>query len=52
LAPLAVLAVVNQELVKRKAYRQSAGLQLLGRLTLALHLGMGLIFVVMLGGRL
>ena len=46
--PLAILAVINQELIKRKAYRDEGRLKLLGRLTLTLHLGMGLVFVVML----
>lgn len=52
LAPLAILAVVNQELIKRKAYRESGRLHLLSRLTLWLHAGMGLIFVIMLWQRL
>jgi hypothetical protein len=46
------LAVVNQELVKRKAYLHEARLQLLSRLTLALQVGMGLVFLVMTGQRL
>jgi 1,4-dihydroxy-2-naphthoate octaprenyltransferase len=50
--PLLLLAVVNQELIKRKAYRQEARLALLSRLTLALHLGMGLVFLIMLWQRL
>jgi 1,4-dihydroxy-2-naphthoate polyprenyltransferase len=50
--PLLILAVVNQELIKRKAYRDEARLRLLGRLTLTLHLGMGLVFVLMLWQRL
>jgi len=50
--PLLLLAVINQELIKRKAYRDEARLKLLGRLTLALHLGMGLVFVLMLWQRL
>lgn len=41
---LIVLALVNQELVKRRAYYNEARLQLVGFLTLALHLGMCLIF--------
>lgn len=45
------LAVVNQELVKRKAYLDAGRLRLLGRLTLALHLGLGLMFVLMLWQR-
>jgi 1,4-dihydroxy-2-naphthoate octaprenyltransferase len=52
LAPLALLAVVNQELVKRKAYLQEGRLKLLARLTLTLQVGMGLVFVLMLGQRL
>jgi 1,4-dihydroxy-2-naphthoate octaprenyltransferase len=52
LVPLMLLAVINQELIKRKAYRQEARLQLLGWLTLTLHLGMGLMFVLMLWQRL
>jgi hypothetical protein len=50
--PLLLLAVVNQELIKRKAYRQEGRLTLLARLTLTLHLGMGLVFVLMLYQRL
>jgi 1,4-dihydroxy-2-naphthoate octaprenyltransferase len=50
--PLLLLAVVNQELIKRKAYRQEGRLTLLGRLTLTLHAGMGLVFVLMLWQRL
>ena len=49
--PLLILAVVNQELIKRKAYRDEHRLNLLGRLTLALHLGLGLVFVLMLWQR-
>ena len=52
LAPLAILAVVNQELVKRKAYLDETRLRQLARLTLTLHLGMGLVFVLMLWQRL
>jgi 1,4-dihydroxy-2-naphthoate octaprenyltransferase len=52
LLPLMILAVINQELIKRKAYRQEGRLELLGRLTLALQVGMGLVFVLMLGQRL
>jgi 1,4-dihydroxy-2-naphthoate octaprenyltransferase len=52
LLPLLLLAVINQELVKRKAYQQEGRLNLLGRLTLTLHLGMGLVFVLMLWQRL
>jgi 1,4-dihydroxy-2-naphthoate octaprenyltransferase len=50
--PLLILAVINQELVKRKAYRDERRLRLLARLTLTLHLGMGLVFVFMLWQRL
>jgi 1,4-dihydroxy-2-naphthoate octaprenyltransferase len=50
--PLLILAVINQELIKRKAYRDEARLKLLGRLTLTLHLGMGLVFALMLWQRL
>jgi len=50
--PLLLLAVVNQELIKRKAYRHEGRLTLLARLTLTLHVGMGLVFVLMLWQRL
>ena len=50
--PLLILAVINQELIKRKAYRDERRLKLLARLTLTLHLGMGLVFVLMLWQRL
>jgi 1,4-dihydroxy-2-naphthoate octaprenyltransferase len=50
--PLLLLAVINQELVKRKAHRDERRLTLLARLTLTLHLGMGLVFVLMLWQRL
>jgi len=46
------LAVVNQELVKRKAYLQEARVRLLGHLTLALQVGMGVVFLIMAGARL
>ncbi len=49
---LIILALVNQELVKRRAYYQEARIQLLCLLTLALHLGMSLIFGMGLWGRL
>lgn len=49
---LIALAVVNQELVKKRAYYQAARIQLLGFLTLTLHLGMSLLFAVGLWGRL
>ncbi|MEW6386499.1 MAG: UbiA family prenyltransferase [Thermodesulfobacteriota bacterium] len=41
---LIILAVFNQELIKRRAYYQEANLRWLCRLTLLLHLGMGLVF--------
>jgi 1,4-dihydroxy-2-naphthoate octaprenyltransferase len=50
--PLLILAVINQEIIKRKAYRDEGRLKLLGRLTLTLHVGMGLVFVLMLWMRL
>jgi len=50
--PLLILAVINQEFIKRKAYRDEGRLKLLGRLTLTLHVGMGLVFVLMLWQRL
>jgi 1,4-dihydroxy-2-naphthoate octaprenyltransferase len=50
--PLLILAVINQELVKRKAYLDERRIKLLTRLTLTLHLGMGLVFVLMLWQRL
>ncbi len=50
--PLLLLAVVNQELIKRRAYREEARLQLLCRLSLAQHLGMGAVFCLMLWQRL
>lgn len=49
---LIVLALVNQELLKRRAYYNQARLQLLSFLTLGLHLGMCLIFGLGLWGRL
>lgn len=48
---LILLAVVNQELIKKKAYRQEARINLWRRLTLAQHLGMGLVFVISLWQR-
>ncbi len=45
------LAVVNQESIKRRAYYQEARIRLLCVLTLALLLGMNLIFVLGLWGR-
>ena len=50
--PLLILAVINQEIIKRKAYRDEGRLKLLARLTLMLHAGMGLVFVLMLWQRL
>lgn len=50
--PVMLLAVVNQELIKRRAYRNESRLRLVSRLTLALHLGMGLVFILMLWQRL
>jgi 1,4-dihydroxy-2-naphthoate octaprenyltransferase len=50
--PLMVLAVVNQEFIKRRAYRTETGLVRLCRLTLSLHLGMGLVFALGLWLRL
>jgi 1,4-dihydroxy-2-naphthoate octaprenyltransferase len=47
-----LLAVVNQELIKRKAYRDEARLRLLCHTTLALHLGLGLMFTLSLWARL
>jgi 1,4-dihydroxy-2-naphthoate octaprenyltransferase len=52
LVPLTILAVVNQELIKRKVYLREGRLQLLTRLTLLLHVGMGVVFVMMLWQRL
>jgi 1,4-dihydroxy-2-naphthoate octaprenyltransferase len=49
---LVLLAVVNQELIKRKVYREERGLRSLGFLTLTLHLGMGSVFVLMLTARM
>ena len=46
-----LLAVVNQELIKQKAYRREARMKLLCRLTLAQHLGMGLVYVISLWQR-
>ncbi len=49
---LIALALINQELVKRRAYYQPARIQLLCFSTLALILGMNLIFALGLWGRL
>ncbi len=48
---LIILAVVNQELIKNRAYLQEARIKLLCRLTLAQHLGMGLVFAISLWQR-
>ncbi len=45
---LILLAVVNQELIKKKAYRREARMRLLCHLTLAQQLAMGLVFAVSL----
>ncbi len=50
--PLMGLAVVNQELIKRRAYRKEAGLAWLCRLMVALHLGIGVVFSLGLWMRL
>lgn len=50
--PLALLAVVNQELVKRRAYLVEARLRWLARLTLTLQVGLGIVFGLMLWQRL
>jgi 1,4-dihydroxy-2-naphthoate octaprenyltransferase len=49
---LLILALVNQELVKRRAHYDERRITLLCRLTLALHLGLGLIFTAALWQRL
>jgi 1,4-dihydroxy-2-naphthoate octaprenyltransferase len=49
---LILLAVVNQELIKRQAYRQEGRLKLLGRLILGQHLAMSLVFIISLWQRL
>jgi len=46
-----LLAVVIQELIKRKDYRLEAGISRLCRFTLAQHLAMGLVFVISLWQR-
>jgi 1,4-dihydroxy-2-naphthoate octaprenyltransferase len=48
---LIILAVVNQELIKKKDYRREAGIHRLCRLTLAQHLAMGLVFAISLWPR-
>ncbi|MHB8068477.1 MAG: prenyltransferase [Desulfobaccales bacterium] len=45
---LILLAVVNQELIKQKAYRREARIKLLCHLTLAQQLAMGLVYVISL----
>jgi 1,4-dihydroxy-2-naphthoate octaprenyltransferase len=50
--PLVLLAVFNQELIKRQAYLREGRMALLARLTLGLHVGMGLVFGLMLWQRL
>jgi hypothetical protein len=49
--PLLLLAVVNQELLKRRAYRDQTRLRWLAGLSLALLLGMGAVFCLMLWQR-
>jgi 1,4-dihydroxy-2-naphthoate octaprenyltransferase len=48
---LIILAVVNQELIKKQVYRRDAGIRLLCRLTLIQQLAMGLVFVISLWPR-
>jgi 1,4-dihydroxy-2-naphthoate octaprenyltransferase len=50
--PLLLLAGVNQEMLKRRAYREESRLWWLCRLSLALHLGIGAVFNLMLWQRL
>jgi 1,4-dihydroxy-2-naphthoate octaprenyltransferase len=50
--PLLLLAVASQELIKRRAYREEHRLRRLCQLTLALHLGLGAVFCLMLWQRL
>jgi 1,4-dihydroxy-2-naphthoate octaprenyltransferase len=50
--PLLLLAGVNQEMLKRRAYREESRLRWLCRLSLALHLGIGAVFNLMLWQRL
>ncbi len=50
--PLLLLALANQEFIKRRAYREEVRLRWLCRLSLALHLGMGAVFCLMLWQRL
>lgn len=46
------LALINQELIKRRGYYQEARIQMVCSLSLALHLGMSLIYALGLWGRL
>lgn len=48
---LIILAVLNQELIKKKDYLREAGIDRLCRLTLAQHLAMGLVFAISLWQR-
>ncbi|MBI4796997.1 MAG: hypothetical protein HY790_14375 [Deltaproteobacteria bacterium] len=48
---LIILAVFNQELIKRKDYRQEAGIDRLCFLTWAMHFLMGLVFAISLWRR-
>ncbi|MFZ5452643.1 MAG: prenyltransferase [Thermodesulfobacteriota bacterium] len=48
---LIILAVINQELIKRKDYLREAGIDRLCRLTLAQHLALGLVCVISLWRR-
>ena len=50
--PLLLLAGVNQEMVKRRAYREESRLRWLCRLSLVLHLAIGVVFNLMLWQRL
>ncbi len=50
--PLLLLAAANQELIKRRAYREESRLRRLCQLTLALHLGLGAVFCLMLWQRI
>lgn len=48
---LIILAVVIQELIKRKDYRREAGIDRLCRLTMFFHFSMGLVFAISLWRR-
>ena len=50
--PVLLLAVINQELLKRRAYRQENRFRMLGRLSLTLQLALGGVFCLMLWQRL